>query len=328
MNFKFYISILLILINASIDLLKAHGFGAITRVKTDSEYGADIDNIYRYKRSPVLIESYDPKSCKSVITPMVNAGSSETNCYYSISLDKYKFPDIVCTPTQEFYVPKAKKWVPAHKLKVGDQLLSRCTRLIKITQIELVNKPIDIYSIEVKSANHNFFVGGHDHFVLTHNMALPLAITGGLSVAFGETAAAVGAAAGSFFGPITATAGLALGGLVGIAVDWVRDVREDVARPKYTYSFDIKFLEDQSILKADKAPGKPTEKDGFKPKKNWDGKKIKNPNGPGYGWPDKDGNVWIPTGENGHGGPHWDVESPDGGYKNIVPGGKERGKKK
>lgn len=77
------------------------------------------------------------------------------------------------------------------------------------------------------------------------------------------------------------------------------------------------------------APGEPTADDGFIPKKNWDGEKVKNPNGPGYGWPDKAGNVWVPTGPNGHGGPHWDVQHPDGGkkYVNIVPGGKERGKK-
>ena len=47
----------------------------------------------------------------------------------------------------------------------------------------------------------------------------------------------------------------------------------------------------------------------------------------GYGWPDKKGSVWIPTGPNGHGGPHWDVQHPDGSYDNIVPGGGIRGKK-
>lgn len=61
--------------------------------------------------------------------------------------------------------------------------------------------------------------------------------------------------------------------------------------------------------------------------KNWDGKKIKNPNGPGYGWPDKKGNVWVPTGPEGHGCPHWDVEKPNGDYENVVPGGRIRRKK-
>lgn len=73
-------------------------------------------------------------------------------------------------------------------------------------------------------------------------------------------------------------------------------------------------------------PGVPTEKDGFKPKKNWDGKLVPNPNGPGHGYPDKDGNVWIPTGTgpSAHAGPHWDVQKPGGGYVNVYPGGKVR----
>lgn len=77
------------------------------------------------------------------------------------------------------------------------------------------------------------------------------------------------------------------------------------------------------------APGMPTEKDGYEPPKNWDGKKVRNPNGPGWGWPDRKGRVWVPSGPKGHGGPHWDVKVPGKGreYKNIVPGGKVRGKK-
>ncbi len=76
------------------------------------------------------------------------------------------------------------------------------------------------------------------------------------------------------------------------------------------------------------APGCPTEADGFKPKKNWNGEKVKNPNGPGYGWPDNKGNVWVPTGpgSSAHGGPHWDVQIPGraNDYINIYPGGKTR----
>ncbi|WP_414833990.1 polymorphic toxin type 37 domain-containing protein [Afifella sp. YEN Y35] len=75
------------------------------------------------------------------------------------------------------------------------------------------------------------------------------------------------------------------------------------------------------------APGKPTEEDGFKPPKNWNGQKVKSPNGRGYGWPDKSGNVWVPTGPGpaAHGGPHWDVQRPGGGYINVYPGGRTRG---
>ena len=72
------------------------------------------------------------------------------------------------------------------------------------------------------------------------------------------------------------------------------------------------------------APGKPTEKDGFIPKKNWDGKKVRHPRG--WGYPDDKGRIWIPTGKGGsaHGGSHWDVQYPGRGrkYDNVFPGGK------
>lgn len=76
------------------------------------------------------------------------------------------------------------------------------------------------------------------------------------------------------------------------------------------------------------APGKPTKEDGYDAPKKWDGKKVRAPNGRGFGYPDKDGNVWVPSGPNGHGGPHWDVQSSDGkNYENIVPGGHIRGQR-
>ncbi|WP_170288213.1 polymorphic toxin type 37 domain-containing protein [Marilutibacter maris] len=71
----------------------------------------------------------------------------------------------------------------------------------------------------------------------------------------------------------------------------------------------------------------PTAEDGYSPPRKWDGKKIRSPNGRGYGWPDKKGRVWVPTGPGGsaHGGPHWDVQIPGGGYINVYPGGRVRG---
>ena len=79
----------------------------------------------------------------------------------------------------------------------------------------------------------------------------------------------------------------------------------------------------------DKAPGKPDSDDGYTPPKRGpgsDGEPVKNPNGPGYGWLDDAGNVWVPTGEGAtaHGGPHWDVQIPGGGYYNVYPGGRIR----
>ncbi len=70
-------------------------------------------------------------------------------------------------------------------------------------------------------------------------------------------------------------------------------------------------------------PGQPTGKDGFKPPRNWNGKKTKK-NGQ-WGWMDKNGNHWVPSNPgNAHGGPHWDVQKPGGGYVNVFPGGTAR----
>lgn len=75
------------------------------------------------------------------------------------------------------------------------------------------------------------------------------------------------------------------------------------------------------------APGMPTADDGYVCPKNWDGEKVRSPNGRGYGWPDNKGNVWVPTGpgSGAHGGPHWDVQKSGGGYINVYPGGRTRG---
>ncbi len=74
-----------------------------------------------------------------------------------------------------------------------------------------------------------------------------------------------------------------------------------------------------------KAPGLPGKTEGYTPGKSgprW----VPNPNGVGGGWEDSKGNVWVPTGPGGaaHGGPHWDVQKPGGGYENVYPGGNKR----
>jgi hypothetical protein len=49
-------------------------------------------------------------------------------------------------------------------------------------------------------------------------------------------------------------------------------------------------------------------------------RKVKNPNGQGSGWVDKDGRVWIPTDHGGTHAPHWDRQEPKGGgYTNVYP---------
>ncbi|WP_235430454.1 RHS repeat-associated core domain-containing protein [Xanthomonas sp. MUS 060] len=100
-----------------------------------------------------------------------------------------------------------------------------------------------------------------------------------------------------------------------------------------------------------KAPGKPGDAEGYCPSKKGD-RWVQNPNGSGSGWEDANGDVWVPSGPGGvqnpngsgsgwedangdvwvpsgpggsaHGGPHWDVQTPGGGYINVYPGGRRR----
>lgn len=77
------------------------------------------------------------------------------------------------------------------------------------------------------------------------------------------------------------------------------------------------------------APGRPGEEEGYKPPKRGPGskgEKVKNPNGPGKGYVDDKGDVWVPTGPGprAHGGAHWDVQTPGGGYRNVYLGGNAR----
>ena len=76
---------------------------------------------------------------------------------------------------------------------------------------------------------------------------------------------------------------------------------------------------DAKDLNGAKAPGKPGAEEGFNDPKGGE-QWVKNPNGPGYGWLNDDGGVYVPTGWAGapgtgttgpaHGGPHWDVQYP------------------
>jgi hypothetical protein len=66
-------------------------------------------------------------------------------------------------------------------------------------------------------------------------------------------------------------------------------------------------------------PKKPPTHPDYEAPKNWNGQKVKNPNGKGSGWPDKKGRVWMPTNHDNTHNWHWDVQSPGGKYINIYP---------
>ncbi len=67
----------------------------------------------------------------------------------------------------------------------------------------------------------------------------------------------------------------------------------------------------------------PNPESGYQPpKKNPNPKKVRTPGG-SYGWPSKDGGVWIPN-NNQHGDPGWTVELPDGSHEHRYPNGHVR----
>jgi hypothetical protein len=61
----------------------------------------------------------------------------------------------------------------------------------------------------------------------------------------------------------------------------------------------------------------------WEPPKDWDGRTLKKePRGQRRGYPHKDGSVWVP--KDGHGGPQWEVERPDGSHEHVYPDGRVR----
>lgn len=314
----------ILLLLVSVSQLLGHGLGITTSIRRD-KIRQPIEQLFQNpRREKLWVSSYDFHRNAIVNSRLKSAGESQSNCYFQISFDDNQHNDILCTPSQEFYDVNGRHWILALRLQVGTQLLS-AEGMRTITSIKFLKKPLNVYALEVENT-HNFFAGSYA--IATHNMAIPWALTAGLGVSFGAGAAA-GGTAGGCFGPITFIGGAALGGIIGIAIKTFIDSEQS----KYKLHFDIDRIEDlhkTNILYEDKsddaqAPGKPTENDGFVPKKNWDGKKVKHRRG--YGWPDSKDNIWIPSGPNGHGGPHWDVQKPSGDYDNVVPGGKIRGQK-
>lgn len=208
---------------------------------------------------------------------------------------------------------------------MGNKLLTFAKTTITVARFEFIAHPLIVYALEVEST-HTFCVGRFG--VVTHNTLIPAASIG-LSVAFGSGAATV-AAAGSFFGPISLIEGFTIGGCIALGIKMLRDQQTYKNDPLIFNVTSIEALlaaKNKSETTGAQAPGLPTKEDGYIAPKRWNGKKVKNPSGAGYGWPDKKGEVWMPTGPNGHGAPHWDVENIDGSHRNVMPGGHIRGKR-
>jgi hypothetical protein len=305
--------------------LHTHGFAPHTLIRSHNGWQTIQQLCRSLPNNAPYLTSYEQQSNAKVARKVQSASIIETNCYFIIGLDDS--PDIICTPSQEFYLPAAKAWVPACQLKIDDQLFSECSKFKSITSIEFITQPLQVYAIEIENT-HNFLVGRH--CILTHNMALP-ALSSGMAM-YCSAGATAGGAAGGLLGPVTAIGGALAGCFIGYVINALVGNNKV---PHYKLEFNIDAIEEQfkqNIDQASKndnaqAPGKPTEKDGFIAPKRWDGKKVRHPKNGKVGWPDKDGKVWVPTGPGplAHGGPHWDVQHPDGKtYDNVYPGGKIR----
>ena len=310
-----------------------------------------IEQLYDYMRISKNIRTfcYNPDLHTTTEQKIKVAGISKTDCYVRIGFSSSPANYITCAPIQEFYHIQQASWVPAYQLHTGDVLLSEGAVGKKITSLTFIKEPLRLYALEIEK-EHTFFVGFDS--ILTHNMYIPVDLFISIGCSFGEGAVA-GGTAGSFFGPVTIGAGMVVGGILAATVNYFA---KDTTKAEYTIdvsaegfeeyiqahgNMEIVWSADAKDTKKDEqkrkdverekagaqAPGMPTEKDGYIPPKNWDGKKVKNPHGSGFGWPDKDGWIWVPTGSGplAHGGPHWDVQHPTirSRYRNVAPGGKE-----
>ena len=218
-------------------ILFGHGFGTHTLVALADGSKKTIYTVclQTLKNKPFVI-SYDPHKC-ATLTQQVKIGKkSKTNCYFRLGFDSNckHSDDILCTPSQEFYLLDSQTWVPAYKLKIGDALLSKDLTTKKLTYKEFVPKPLNIYMLEIENS-HTFFVGKYS--LLTHNIFLPVTASIGFVVPFGSTAAGT---AGGFFGPIGLVAGLTFGSLIS----FVAKVLYEKRIPRYkSPEFDISFIQ-------------------------------------------------------------------------------------
>lgn len=246
--------------------LHGHGFGANTLVRTSGGWWG-IEQVCRQVCSNEnrQISSYDLNLSSYIRCCVKSVGESETNCYFRLGFDEWFNDDVICTPTQEFYLSLTKQWIPAYQLKIGDQLLSESRIYKLITHIEFVKKPLNVYSIEIEET-HTFFVGRHS--ILTHNMLLPV-LSAGLGISFGAGAAA-GGAAGSFLGPATFVGGVVIGGVIGVVIRTLSNGEIQHYQLLFNANDIDQYFQNNKSDDA-QAPGKPTEEDGYEPPKKWEG---------------------------------------------------------
>ncbi len=321
MDIKKYINLFLIL--SFFKIINPHGFGENTIVQDASGSFWQIEHIleYIFTGQKLYVFSYDEFRNNFISKKINTVGFCESE-YHSRLFFNHDTNPLKCTPLQLFYRTKDQSWVAAFKLKPGDKLLCADNKKVEVTGVELIHEKLKVYTLEIKGT-HTFLVTRHN--IVAHNMLLPCGAIAGLTIPLDI---GCGASIGTIFGPVGICAGVVVGGVIGCIVNAC--IKDRVVE----YGLSFKSKEVASFIESNKkesdnnhgaqAPGKPTENDGFIPKKNWDGKKVKHPKTGQVGWPDERGDVWVPTGVGplAHRGPHWDVIDKKGKHRNVLPGGK------
>jgi hypothetical protein len=213
---------------------RTHGFDPDTLVKNGAGSWHPLAQVCEFtaKNKKQNLASYDVNKKCWVNSRVVSGGKSETNCYLSIGLNG-KHNDVICTPTQEFYLVTGG-WIQAYQLRIGDVLLGQYNTLVVVSHIEFVKKKRAVCSIEVKNT-HTFMVG--QHAVLTHNMVLPVALLASAKIPF--ELSAIGSALGLSFGAPAIVGGLVVGGIAGIV--WKKIIGGKVI--DYKLSFNMHAIE-------------------------------------------------------------------------------------
>ncbi len=168
-----------------------------------------VELVGRHKK--VHVFSFDEKDHTWAKNKVVAAGYSSVRYYCRLFFEQGQ-ESLDCAFAQLFYRVNDQTWVPAYKVRAGDRLLCAQYESVEVAQVQLIEKPLDVYTLEIKNA-HTFLVTSHK--IVAHNMFLPLGAFIGISIPFDI---GCGASAGIVFGPIGVCGGIIIGGLFACLV--------------------------------------------------------------------------------------------------------------
>lgn len=195
------------LIAEEIDEDQDDGFPFWTLVQTER----GVESFSRLKKSDrILSVKQEGIAGATALEPEVS--QELRTLYYVYVSDEI----IVCGGATRFFVINKGKWVQAAYLEDGDLLISNQGNKLHAIQCE-GSQETDMGDVllrmKIDSPTHCYFIGQHS--ILVHNHVPVISL--GIIIPFGE-GAAVGGAAGSFWGPITITVGATIGGI--FALGW------------------------------------------------------------------------------------------------------------